>query len=165
MGVRREPKNNFLGVHWTQWPWPSLFVRAIFRRFVRRPNDAASEYRRSVLFLFAEAEGAKCEYSTKDESLEASQFNCLFMWIHSVDAHSRLFTLLYVRKFSQLFGVCVRSMYHRLSLGYLLICGVTFVTTTVYFFSDKPDEEDSKKVNPNVDLSVRRSALAGELFL
>ena len=32
--LRRRPKrNSIFGVHWTQWPWPSLVAGAIYRRF------------------------------------------------------------------------------------------------------------------------------------
>ena len=47
--LRKGPKRNaFLGVHWTQWPWPSMVARAIWRRYMPKPADATSPFRKTM---------------------------------------------------------------------------------------------------------------------
>ena len=57
MAIKRHPKrNNFLGVHWTQWPWPSMVAKAIYRRYGPRVGNPEKNQmianRLSLAYLF-----------------------------------------------------------------------------------------------------------------
>jgi len=55
LALRRHPKRNtFIGVHWTQWPWPSLVLQAMYRKYGPKPDPNSSEaYRRSAYHRLA----------------------------------------------------------------------------------------------------------------
>ena len=58
MAIKRHPKrNNIIGVHWTQWPWPSMVARAIYRRYGPRIGSAETNQmmsnRLSIAYFFS----------------------------------------------------------------------------------------------------------------
>jgi len=42
--LRRHPnRKTFIGVHWTQWPWPGMVATAIYRKYGPKPDPNSGE--------------------------------------------------------------------------------------------------------------------------
>ncbi len=51
LALRRQPrKENLLGVKWTEWMFPSLVARAVYRKFAPRPKEVDSQASRTAYY-------------------------------------------------------------------------------------------------------------------